>query len=298
MSIAPLADIFVDESLVQVLLEQQFPSLANTSLALVGQGWDNYMFTLGSELAVRLPRRTISAKLIIHEQNNVNRISPNLTLPTPLVVEKGKPSPVFPWHWNIVRWLPGLPVLGDSLTSVSAPIWAEFLRSLHVSAPDDAPANPFRGVPLMERQSAVLDRLNRLGQTKVSVSEEVKTAWLQAVRTPHSVVSTWIHGDLHGGNVLCDKGQISGAVDWGDICSGDPATDLASTWSLFSGAEDRAKVLQCYQADECLIARSIGWAVLFGSMLSMSDSTDHPRYAEMGANILDRITADIQRSDF
>ncbi|MFH9228283.1 phosphotransferase [Streptomyces lydicus] len=48
----------------------------------------------------------------------------------------------------------------------------------------------------------------------------------------------WLHGDLHPANILVDRGRISAVIDFGDITSGDPATDLSVAWMLFT-AEQR-----------------------------------------------------------
>ena len=64
----PAANIDVTEQLVRRLLTQQFPDLAGLPLRLAANGWDNAIFRLGSNLAVRLPRREAAAHLIEHEQ--------------------------------------------------------------------------------------------------------------------------------------------------------------------------------------------------------------------------------------
>ncbi|MER7151067.1 phosphotransferase [Streptomyces lydicus] len=47
-----------------------------------------------------------------------------------------------------------------------------------------------------------------------------------------------LHGDLHPANILVDRGRIRAVIDFGDITSGDPATDLSVAWMLFT-AEQR-----------------------------------------------------------
>ena len=38
----------------------------------------------------------------------------------------------------------------------------------------------------------------------------------------------WLHGDLHPANVVVSDGTLSGVIDFGELCAGDPATDLAA----------------------------------------------------------------------
>jgi aminoglycoside phosphotransferase (APT) family kinase protein len=46
------------------------------------------------------------------------------------------------------------------------------------------------------------------------------------------MLPAWIHGDLYSRNVLVKRGIVNGIIDWGDMTSGDPDTDLACLWSL------------------------------------------------------------------
>jgi aminoglycoside phosphotransferase (APT) family kinase protein len=48
--------IDIDETLVRSLLHEQHPDLAGLALGEVDGGWDNRMWRLGEDLAVRLPR--------------------------------------------------------------------------------------------------------------------------------------------------------------------------------------------------------------------------------------------------
>src|SRR5436309_2758828 len=58
----PSAEVPIDEDLVRRLLASQFPQWAALPLrATSGIGWDNAMFRLGEDLAVRLPRRELAA---------------------------------------------------------------------------------------------------------------------------------------------------------------------------------------------------------------------------------------------
>jgi hypothetical protein len=60
----PAAEVSVSPELVRRLLAAQQPDLAHLPVRLVAHGWDNLMYRLGDELAVRLPRRAAAAGLI------------------------------------------------------------------------------------------------------------------------------------------------------------------------------------------------------------------------------------------
>ena len=106
-----------------------------------------------------------------------------------------------------------------------------FLGALHVPAPPDAPANPFRGVPLAARAP---NFAANLGLLDGAVDRDlVLRSWESALAAPgYDGPPRWLHGNLHPANILVLDGQVSGVIDFGDITSGDPATDLAVAWML------------------------------------------------------------------
>ncbi len=53
----PAAGYAIDGALVAGLLAEQHPDLAHLPLRAIDAGWDNALFRLGDQLAVRLPRR-------------------------------------------------------------------------------------------------------------------------------------------------------------------------------------------------------------------------------------------------
>jgi aminoglycoside phosphotransferase (APT) family kinase protein len=98
--------------------------------------------------------------------------------------------------------------------------------------------------------------------------------------------------DLHPRNVLAQEGKITGIIDWGDISSGDRATDLAAVWMLFSDRIARERVLLDYGADADTVLRAKGWAVLFAVMLLDTGLQDHPRHAAIGDDALRQLEED------
>ncbi|BAZ33551.1 hypothetical protein NIES4074_60650 (plasmid) [Cylindrospermum sp. NIES-4074] len=53
-------------------------------------------------------------------------------------------------------------------------------------------------------------------------------------------------------NILVENGAIAGIIDWGEITSGDIATDLASIWMLFGDPKARSQALAEYQGKRIL----------------------------------------------
>jgi aminoglycoside phosphotransferase (APT) family kinase protein len=72
----------------------------------------------------------------------------------------------------------------------------------------------------------------------------------------------WLHGDLHPANVVVSGGTLSGVIDFGELCAGDPATDLSAAWLLLP-AGTASRFFDAYaNADDATIRRARGWAVL------------------------------------
>lgn len=104
----PAAEVHVDVHLVRRLLAAQFPQWADLPLELVEPaGWDNFIYRLGADLAVRLPRRALGAMHVQREHQWLPVLAPRLPLPVPSPLGKGLPGEGYPWPWTVYRWLAG-----------------------------------------------------------------------------------------------------------------------------------------------------------------------------------------------
>ncbi|WP_327058919.1 aminoglycoside phosphotransferase family protein [Leifsonia sp. ZF2019] len=296
----PTADIAADATLVARMIAEQHPDLAGP-LRLVSDGWDNRIFRLGDDLAVRVPRREAAAHLIEHEQRVLAAIAERVAVPVPAPVRVGVPSVTFPWPWSIARWLEG--VDGASVDASARAVIAEplagFLRAVHIPAPADAPVNPVRGVPLATRDIAVRERLAMLAARPdtVASTDALLAVWEDALAAPlWTGPALWLHGDPHPGNLLLRtdaSGTVEGlaaVIDFGDVTAGDPATDLATAWLTFD-APARAEFRETLDGsvDEATWRRARGWAVIMGTALA-ANSDDSPRMASLGRHALAQLT--------
>ncbi len=289
----PPPECEIDATLVRSLLTAQHPDLAQLPIHLVDAGWDNAMFRLGDRHVVRLPRRQVAATLIEHEQTWLPQIAKHLSIPVPTPRRLGQPTADYPWRWSILPWLPGVAADQAEPQADQAKRFALFLRSLHRPAPANAPLNPVRGVPLSHRATAIAERMQRLETNTNFLTATIKQVWHQALNAPIADQTTWLHGDLHSRNILVENGIITGVIDWGDITSGDIATDLASIWMLFSSQTARRRAIAEYaNVSEATLQRAKGWAVLFGVVLLDTGLVDHPRHAIMGERTLRRVAED------
>ncbi|MGV9611031.1 aminoglycoside phosphotransferase family protein [Nocardia xishanensis] len=255
-------EIKFEQALVRALLREQHPDLADLELRDVVGGWDNQQWRLGQELAVRLPRTERAPALLHTEQTWLPVLANRLPLPTPIPVRIGKPSRLFEHTWTITRWVEGEPADQSPVTRIdAAELLAKFLGALHVQALADAPTNPTRGIPL----AGLRDRVDRWFEVIAdrAIAESAREVWEKAAAAPvWQGMPLWLHGDLHPANVIVRDGMLAGVIDFGEMCAGDPATDLSAAWILLpAGAASR--FFDAYgPADEATITRARGWAVL------------------------------------
>ena len=206
----PPAEIPIDENLVSALIQAQYPEFAKLNVSPIDTGWDNAIFRLGREFAVRLPRRGVAADLIRHEQTWLPALANRIPIPIPSPLCVGVPGCGYPWFWSIVRWIEGEPADEAPPEPDQAARLAGFLRALHVKAPEEAPLNPWRGVPLRNRAASVEERFRRLASRNVPISSAIASIWRSALRAREDAFATWIHGDLHPEMSWCKKVKSRG----------------------------------------------------------------------------------------
>ena len=286
---SPPPEVELSVKLVQDLLIEQHPSLADQPISFLAEGWDNAQYRLGQDLLVRLPRRQKAVQLLENERRWLPELAPSLPLPIPAAVFSGAPSARFRWPWLIVPFLSGQDALNAPPASSPQLAFqiAEFFLALHRSAPSDAPENPFRGVALRTRADNLRSAIER-SALHADPLERVLSDALDA--DPYGGKPVWVHGDPHPGNIVVAGDRIVSFIDWGDITSGEPSSDLSSLWMMLDSA-DREVAFNLLGMDGQAIRRSRGWALNFGMMLVVN-SADRPAYLAMGHRIVDAVMSD------
>jgi aminoglycoside phosphotransferase (APT) family kinase protein len=290
MDAVPDPAVEIDEHLVRRLLAAQAPDLADLPLQFAANGWDNAMWRLGDELAVRLPRRELGAPLLEHEQRLLPVLAPLLPIPIPAPLVDGQPMPArYPWRWSVVPWYAGDRAETHPPDPAQSASLGRFLAALHAIPPAGLPSNPFRGGPLAIRVDRVAARVDPL---RDGVDHDLVVAAHDAFQAgldcPPAATPAWIHGDLHPRNVLTRDGQIAAVLDWGDTTAGDPAVDLAAIWWLFE-PEDHGAAWQAYGSGSVeLWLRSRAWAAYFGLMFLGFQLADDPTRLDLAGVELGR----------
>ena len=306
----PAAEVVIDVDLVQALLEDQHPDLLvdrpAASVRPLAHGWDNESFRLGDDLVVRLPRRELAADLVRNEQAWLAVAARDVSLQVPVPLRSGAPGRGYPWEWSVLPWIDGdtweaAPPVDPE---VAADVLGSALAALHRPAPADAPRNPYRGIPLGDRRDLLVKALGVPGSPGVPDSP----SWLGSpssldpigdLADARRIVQrfddlaavdgwgsdpVWLHGDLHPLNIVVNGGEVAGLIDFGDICAGDPATDLAVAWMLFGPGESerfRAAAGAGHPVDADTWARARGWALALG-VAYLGSSDDNPAMAAIG----------------
>jgi aminoglycoside phosphotransferase (APT) family kinase protein len=226
----------VDEALVRRLLEEQFPRLAALPLAqLPTGGTDNVIFRLGDALSVRLPRQRRVAGSLAGETESLPRLAPHLPVAVPTPVALGAPGAGYPNEWAIHEWLAGEDASGAPLDlAVAAADLADLLLALQRIDPTGGPAPEGRGGPLAPRDDAVREAVTALG-------DQIDAAAVLA-------------------DLLVTDGRITGLLDWGCACVGDPACDVKVAWAVLD-ADTRPLFRARLGVDDATWARGRGWAL-------------------------------------
>jgi aminoglycoside phosphotransferase (APT) family kinase protein len=288
--------LIIDAALVCQLVTTQFPQWKDLPIQPVAlSGWDNRTFHLGEDMLVRMPSAADYALQVEKEHKWLPKLAPYLPLPIPVPLAMGEPADGYPWKWSIYRWLEGN-------TAASAPIadmcefatdLAQFLSALQRIDTTDGPLpglhSFYRGGALTTYDAETRQALAVLeGKIDVNTASDV---WETALTTTWHGAPVWVHGDVSAGNLLVQEGRLSAVIDFGQLAIGDPACDLAITWTLFKG-ESRETFQEMLPLDTDTWARGRAWT-LWKALLVAAGFTN-PNNAESVQcwRIIDEVLAD------
>lgn len=282
----PAAETRISADLVQALVNEFAPHLSSEPIEFLTAGWDNEIHRVGDHHVLRLPRRQLSAELVVHEQTWLPELAPTLPLTVPVPDYVGKPSLGYPYAWSLLPWIPGVPLAHSPALAQDSLVddLAGFINALNVPAPEDAPENPYRGIPLTDRDEKVRESAVDCGD--LIDHDRVITLWDELVATPGwGAEPVWLHGDLHPLNLLVRGGRLTAVIDWGDITSGDPALNLSVAWMLFDedGRNQLRKEVRIndHAVDIHTWNRARGWALSLALTL-LAHSEGAPTMRRMG----------------
>ena len=294
-------EVDIGLTLARRLVAEQFPDWAGLPMQPVrSAGTDNALFRLGADMAVRLPRRPAAGEQARKESRWLPLLAPHLPLDVPVPLALGMPAESYPYPWSVCRWLAGEDAADapDIDLQRAAATLARFVSALRAIDPAGGPRpgahNSFRGVPLLWRDAPTRAAIASL---RGAIDAGAATrAWEAALAAPAwEGPPTWLHGDIHAGNLLVRRGRIGAIIDFGCLGIGDPACDLMVAWSLLS-AETRPRFRSALSIDDATWARGRGWALSVALIALPYYLHTNPVLVGMSRRAIDGVLADLSRA--
>jgi aminoglycoside phosphotransferase (APT) family kinase protein len=255
----------ISESLVKALIADQFPQWSDLTVHSVPQaGWDNRTFRLGHSMCARLPSAPDYEVQVYREQRWLPYLRARLTVEVPEPLAQGRPGRGYPLSWSVYRWIEGETAAVSPLANTAqfAEDLARFLNSLRevpaAGGPEPGQGNFHRGGTLEVYDEQFRKAIAALGDQVNGAA--VLAIWEAAVASTWCEPPVWVHGDIALGNLLVRRNRLAAVLDFGQVCVGDPACDLAIAWTFFR-AQDR-HVFRFRQAlDSATWQRGRAWAL-------------------------------------
>jgi len=182
----------------------------------------------------------------------------------------------YPWHWSIYNWIKGdtAESLKDEFKVSFSKDLGLFLKEMWSANSSNGPfyfeQNFFRGGPLIvydEESREVIKGLKDILDVKI-----VQCIWEKSLETFWDCEPVWVHGDLFPANIIVEDNHLKAVIDFGNMCIGDPACDLAITWTFFDG-ESRKMFKEMVEIDQNTWQRARGWT-LWKALISLNGMDD------------------------
>jgi aminoglycoside phosphotransferase (APT) family kinase protein len=294
------AEHHVDEALAAELIREQFAPLPRRSVEVLSEGWDYVVHRVDDDWVFRFPRREVVVTGTERELAVLPLLAELLPIAVPDPVHVGRPSDAYPWPFYGARFLPGVE-LGearlddDARTALARPL-AQALRALH--APQTlAAVGGYLPVDLQRRA----DMPFRVGRTREALAG-IAALWKppplvedlleQAVALPPAEPTAVCHADLHFRQLLVGGGELSGLIDWIDVCRADPGIDLQLAWSFLPPAGRHAFLDEYGPVADASLARARVLAIFLNAiLLRYGQAEGVPTIAAEALASLDRTVA-------
>jgi aminoglycoside phosphotransferase (APT) family kinase protein len=211
---------------------------------VVSSGWDSLVLILPGRWVLRIARNDWAANGYAVEKAVLSRLAPTLPARVPVPVRSGR-------RWTLTRLIDGRPAGAESSASVGEQL-GSFLRALH--AFPVAKARALR-VP-DERRTVNLERFRNLVLPLLDEAERPPGERLLEEHERATFEPALTHADLGPEHIVVQDDQLSGVIDWTDMCIGDPAIDLA--WPLYGAPREfAAAVRERYGVSDELARRAL-----------------------------------------
>ena len=239
----PPAELHVDRERAQSLIRAQFAPLPERLIVALSEGWDYSVYLVDDAWTFRFPRREVVVPGTEREIAVLAQVELPVAVPRPEYI--GVPSEAFPWPFYGARYIPGEEAVGlgdEARTRLARPL-GRFLRALHaheLELPVD-----------LQRRSDMAFRVPRTRQALAGLADvwqpspRIEDVLREAEALPPAEPTAVVHGDLHFRQLLVHEGELSGVIDWVDVCRADPGQDFVPYWTLLPPAA-RTELLEEY----------------------------------------------------
>lgn len=274
-----------DAATVAHLVSEQFPVLAGGTVRWLGAGWDNELFTVGSDWIFRFPKRSERVPWLRREVEIMTVVGEVMGALVPRFEFIGEPSGRFPYPFVGYRYLPGV---GADQAHVADPARlaeeiGRALSRLHRLDPSRIPETP-EGSQSQPWRRARKRLTNVAGSVRPwlhkGLLEKAEPYLLGAMPEPvQDGPQCFIHKDVCPEHLLVakDTGRLTGLIDFTDAMVGDPVLDFVGLIGI-GGRAFIEQVLASY--DRPLgdaFAAKLHWLTCVLSLTWLAEAVaDHP----------------------
>jgi len=214
----------------RAVIREQTPIAART-VAEFGRGADSVAYLVDDGWVVRFPVVDEARETLRRELALLPMLAPTLPVAIPTVEHVGRRGDEL--LFAAYRRLPGEPLTPGRFASLAATAQDEVLAqiaatlgALHAFPIADASSAGVRPELL---KGAYHEAQRALPQAVESVLDRTDAARLTDALRSYEGDRTvaLLHADIKPAHLLVDGGRVSGLIDWGDVCLGDPDFDLA-----------------------------------------------------------------------
>jgi aminoglycoside phosphotransferase (APT) family kinase protein len=257
----------VSDALVNSLVRSQFAHLGTLEVGRRYAFDDHVTIRLGDRLCANLPTVRGPDPLIERSGRLLLSEAAHWTFPAGIPILTGKPTPDYPYHWEIARWLPGSNATIVDLAADAGIRLGRALREVHRPAAADAPPSPRAVTPLADLDSAWTATLEALVESRGPQGETVDATglasiWARGRDAAPARATTWVHGNLDPRYVVSDHGRFGGICTWFTFGAGDPAADLGAACLLVPGVGEEAILSGYGSIDDAMEDRACAFRLL------------------------------------
>jgi len=212
--------------LARIVAELGMPS--EPPAVLIGSGQNSVAYQLGDRI-LRLPRHAAAERDLVREASTLRAVRPLLPVPVPDLEVRRIGSQLISLHAKIpgepLSDLAGLTIGARKALAVDLAAFLEALHSVPIDCPEVGPAE----APSSEWHR-LLAQFEDVAFPLLSpdVVTGLRKRFSNFLATCDALPQCLIHGDFGTGNILVDRGRLSGVIDFSGCGPGDPAYDFAS----------------------------------------------------------------------